>query len=137
MGTFFPSCRQLYLSSFSDTHKHTHTHTYTHIHTHEHTHTRARACACNIHKHTSFPFFVRNVQWLAEKLMHAHLLGFEYRCKNECPLYTRSMAVIGAEPKLLQTTRATESKNDPLGEFFTIWFFFFYGVQVTLNFNAM
>ena len=29
MGTFFCSCRQLYLSSFSDTHTHTHTHTHT------------------------------------------------------------------------------------------------------------
>ena len=28
-GHFFPSCRQLYLSSFSDTHTHTHTHTHT------------------------------------------------------------------------------------------------------------
>ena len=27
-GHFFPSCRQLYLSSFSDTHTHTHTHTH-------------------------------------------------------------------------------------------------------------
>ena len=34
-GHFFPSCRQLYLSSFSDTHTHTHTHT----------HARARARA--------------------------------------------------------------------------------------------
>ena len=28
-GRFFPSYRQLYLSSFSDTHTHTHTHTHT------------------------------------------------------------------------------------------------------------
>ena len=32
-GHSFPSYRQLYLSSFSDTHTHTHTHMYTHTHT--------------------------------------------------------------------------------------------------------
>ena len=41
-GHFFPSCRQLYLSSFSDTHTHAHAYTdartYTHTHTHTHTH---------------------------------------------------------------------------------------------------
>ena len=41
-GHFFPSYRQLYLSSFFDTHTHTHTHTQkknTHTHKHTHTHT--------------------------------------------------------------------------------------------------
>ena len=33
-GHFFPSCRQLYLSSFSDTHTHTHTHTRMRMHMH-------------------------------------------------------------------------------------------------------
>ena len=33
-GHFFPSYRQLYLLSFSDTHTHTHTHTHTCMHTH-------------------------------------------------------------------------------------------------------
>ena len=33
-GHFFPSCRRLYLSSFSLSHTHTHTHTHTHIYTH-------------------------------------------------------------------------------------------------------
>ena len=42
-GHFFPSYRQLYLSSISDTHTHTHAHT--HMHTHTHTHTRTRAHA--------------------------------------------------------------------------------------------
>ena len=32
----FPSCRQLYLSSFSDTHTHTHTHTRVRAYTHAH-----------------------------------------------------------------------------------------------------
>ena len=66
MGTFFPSRRPLYLSSFSDTHTHTHTHTSCrgewalfslmpsalsffflwHTHTHTHTHTCAPASTC-------------------------------------------------------------------------------------------
>ena len=55
-GHFFPSYRQLYLSSFSDTHTHTHTHTtqhthmrtYAQAHTHTHTHTHT-----NTHIHTN------------------------------------------------------------------------------------
>ena len=43
-GHFFPSCRQLYLSSFSDTHTHTHTLSFIFL-SHTHTHTRVRACA--------------------------------------------------------------------------------------------
>ena len=50
-GHFFPSYRQLYLSSFSDTHTHTHTHTHAHTHarTHTHTHTHTHA---HTHAHT-------------------------------------------------------------------------------------
>ena len=40
---FFPSCRQPYLSSFSDTHTHTHTHTHTNLHAHTRTHARTHA----------------------------------------------------------------------------------------------
>ena len=42
-GHFFPSYRQLYLSSFFDTHTHTHTHTHTLSLTHSHTCARTHA----------------------------------------------------------------------------------------------
>ena len=54
-GHFFPSYRQLYLSSFSDTHTHTHTHTHIHTHTRTHTYT-------NTHTHT-------HAQWCRTELV--------------------------------------------------------------------
>ena len=47
-GHFFPSCRQLYLSSFSDTRTHARTHTRTHTHTHTHTLTHTHTHTLNI-----------------------------------------------------------------------------------------
>ena len=44
----FSSCRQLYLSSFSDTHTHTHGRARAHTHTHTHTHTYAHTHTLNI-----------------------------------------------------------------------------------------
>ena len=55
MGTFFPSYRQLYLSSFFDTHTHTHTHTLSHLHcilarTTSHVRNLPEACTCQYNR---------------------------------------------------------------------------------------
>ena len=53
-GHFFPSYRQLYRSSFSDTRTHTHTHARTHAHTHTHTHTHTLSLSQCLHKTIHF-----------------------------------------------------------------------------------
>ena len=56
-GDFFPSCRQLYLSSFFDTDTHRCTDRQTHMHTHAHTHVYTHAHR-HTHTHTDTPTFV-------------------------------------------------------------------------------
>ena len=56
-GHFFPSYRQLYLSSFSDTHTHTHTC----MHACMHTYTHVRACT-HIHVHMTHTHMQTNKQ---------------------------------------------------------------------------
>ena len=70
-GHFFPSYRQLYLSSFFNTHTHTHTHT-NGLHTHTHTQTS---------KVYSFYFTQTQTEKLAalNKIMIANMIKFEAR----------------------------------------------------------
>ena len=87
-GHFFPSCRQLYLSSFSDTHTHTHTHTHSHTHmrTHLHIHTywyphahttiSTHQCSCwllrrpaRIHGHDSRPNTMQGTRVRSESMV--------------------------------------------------------------------
>ena len=77
-GHFFPSYRQLYLSSFSDnTHTHTHTHVrshvhmhaHTHTHTHAHTHTHTHTHKC-VHAHTHLHMQSHSINMIATQLRH-------------------------------------------------------------------